>query len=134
MIAPIARTIHFRSSVRYRVRSRPNLRTSRSCDGEVRSDAESDAVTLTSSPPPAGCRTHTYSVGRPGRSIHATDLAEIGTVRDRAADRVERRVTDDEVVVGAVGAEGIVGGRAELRTGLPPAVLATDDPWIETIV
>ena len=53
---------------------------------------------------------------------------------DRAADRVDRRVADDEVVVGAVGTEGIVGGSAELRASLPPAVLAADHPRIETLV
>src|SRR3712207_6477697 len=46
------------------------------------------------------------------------DLAEIGAVRDRATDRIDRRIADDQVEVGAVRAEGVVGGGTELVAGL----------------
>src|SRR5262245_50473244 len=56
------------------------------------------------------------------------DLAEVGSVRDRAADRIDGRVADDQVEVGAGGAEGIVARRADRGTGLPPPVLTGHDP------
>src|SRR4051812_45530241 len=36
------------------------------------------------------------------------DLAEIGAVRDRTADRIDCRIADDQIEVGAVRAEGVV--------------------------
>ena len=61
-------------------------------------------------------------------------MAEIGSVGNRAADRINRRVTDDQVEVRALCAESVVGGGANLRTCLPPAVLATNDTWLQTFV
>jgi hypothetical protein len=52
-------------------------------------------------------------------------------VRDRTADGVDRRVANDEVEIGAMRTQGIVAGRADLRAGLPPPVLAADDARIQ---
>src|ERR687886_1198493 len=59
--------------------------------------------------------------------IRATDLTEVGAVRDRSADRVNRLVVDNKIEIGSVRTEWVIAGRANLRAGLPPAVLATDD-------
>src|SRR5262249_14220984 len=59
------------------------------------------------------------------RSIGAPNLADVRAVGNGAADGVDRRVADQQVEVGAVGAEGVVGGRADLRAALPPDVLAS---------
>jgi hypothetical protein len=44
-------------------------------------------------------------------SLCRADLAEVGAVRDRAADRVDRVVGDNEVQIGAVRAERIIAGQ-----------------------
>ncbi len=81
-----------------------------------------------------------YPSARPGidyRELSVnqrSDLTEVGAMRHRAADRVDRGVADHEIEIGAFRAEGVVAGRADLRTGLPPAVLTADDPRIEALV
>jgi hypothetical protein len=55
-------------------------------------------------------------------------------VGDRATDRVDRCVTDDEVEVGTVRTEGVVAGRTDVRACLPPAVLAADNAWLQGVV
>src|SRR5262245_45233052 len=69
-----------------------------------------------------------------GRRCSAAHLTQIRAEGYRAAHRIECRVADDEVVVGAVRAERIVAGRADLRALLPPAVLAADHLGIEVLV
>ena len=69
-----------------------------------------------------------------GNSIGAADLTQVGAVRDRAADRIDRRVADDEVEVGAFRAERVVAGLADLRARLPPTVLPADDVRLQTLV
>src|SRR5262249_982012 len=64
----------------------------------------------------------------------AADLTDVGGMRDGAADGIDRGVADDEIVVGAVGAEGIVAGRADLGTRLPPAVLTADHARLQAVV
>ena len=61
-------------------------------------------------------------------------LAQIGAVRRRAADRIERRAADDQVEIGALRTERIVAGRTDRRAGLPPAVLANHHARIEAVV
>src|SRR5439155_25154077 len=68
------------------------------------------------------------------RSGRAADLAEIGAVRGGAADRIDRRCPDQQVEIGAVRAERVVAGRAELGAGLPPAMLADHDARVEVVV
>src|SRR4030095_9347172 len=71
--------------------------------------------------------------GQP-RSIGAADLAKICAMRYGSAHRIDRGVADDQIEIGAVRSEGIVARRTDLGTRLPPAVLAADDPGIETLV
>src|SRR2546423_1478217 len=69
-----------------------------------------------------------------GCSVSASDLAERGSVGDRPADRVDGVVADEEIEVRAGGTERVVAGRADLRAGLPPSVLAADDARLQTLV
>src|SRR5262245_32411657 len=55
-------------------------------------------------------------------------------MRNRAADRIKRGVANEQVEISAGPSEGVIARGADLATGLPPAVLAADDPWIETRV
>src|SRR5262245_23560714 len=59
------------------------------------------------------------------------NLAEIGAERRRAADRVARRRTDQQVVAGTRRPEGIVAGRTELLAALPEAMLPHHHARIE---
>src|SRR2546428_7873650 len=55
-------------------------------------------------------------------------------MRGRAADRVKRSGADEQVEIGAHWPERVVARRADLGTGLPPAVCADRDPGIELVV
>src|SRR4029450_13556219 len=55
-------------------------------------------------------------------------------MRHRPAHGIDGRVADDQVEIGAVRAERIVAGRADLRAGLPPAVLAARDARLQGLV
>jgi len=68
------------------------------------------------------------------RSGDRADLAQIGAVRCRSADRIERRAADDQVEIGAVRSERIVAWRPDLCAGLPPAVLADHHTGVEIAV
>src|SRR5207302_1770983 len=85
---------------------------------------------------PASSRRRTgWTRREPGASsIGAADLTQVGAVRDRAADRLDRPVADDEVEVGAFRAERVVAGLADLRARLPPTVLPADDVRLQTLV
>src|SRR5262245_37168244 len=63
----------------------------------------------------------------PQLSLRAPDLTEVGAVRDRAADRVDRVIPDNQVEIGPLRTEWVIAGRANLRAGLPPTMLAADD-------
>src|SRR5262245_20967932 len=67
-------------------------------------------------------------------SIGAADLAEVGAMRHGSAHGIDRGVADDQIEIGAVRSEGIVARRADLRTRLPPAVLAASDARIQALV
>src|SRR5690606_10453189 len=67
-------------------------------------------------------------------SIGEANLAEVSAMRDRAANRVDRLVADDQVEIGAVGTEGIIAGQTELRAGLPPAVLPAHHVRLERLI
>src|SRR5262245_43240735 len=71
--------------------------------------------------------------GQP-RSIGGADLAETSAMRHGSAHGIDRGVADDQIEIGAVRSERIVAWRADLGTRLPPAMLAANDPWIETLV
>src|SRR5438876_5793278 len=60
-------------------------------------------------------------------SIRAANLTEVGAVGNRAADRVDRLVADNQVEVCSVRLERVIAGHAKVRACLPPAVLAADD-------
>jgi hypothetical protein len=51
---------------------------------------------------------------------HGSNLAQIGTMRGHAADRVERRGVDEQVEIGACRPERVIAGRTDLGAGLPP--------------
>ena len=76
-----------------------------------------------------GCRTSLADL-----TSGAADLTQIRAVRCGAADRVERRASDQQVVVSAVRPERVVAGRGKFGAGLPPAVLADYDARIEALV
>ena len=67
-------------------------------------------------------------------SIYAADLTEIGAVRNRAADRIDDAVSNDQIEVDSIRTKGIIARRSNLRTSLPPAVLATDHIGLQRIV
>jgi hypothetical protein len=52
-------------------------------------------------------------------------------VRRGTADRVYGRVADQNIVIGALSSLRVIPGPPERRTGLPPAVLRTDDARVE---
>src|SRR5580704_11245867 len=68
------------------------------------------------------------------RSGRGPDLAQIGTDRGSAADRVERSPANDQVQIGAVRPERVVPGGTDPSAGLPPAMLADHNPRIEVLV
>jgi len=55
-------------------------------------------------------------------------------VRDRAADRVDRLVADNQVEVCSVRTERVIAGHAKVRACLPPAVLAADDMRLKCVI
>ena len=66
--------------------------------------------------------------------VDPPDLAQMSSMRRRAADRVARVPADDQVEAGAVGSERVVARRADLGASLPPAVLAADNARVEARV
>src|SRR5262245_50400306 len=63
-----------------------------------------------------------------------SNLAQIATMRGRAADRVARSSVNEQVAIGAHRPERVVAGRADLGAGLPPAVGTNRDPGVEVVV
>src|SRR5262245_13841322 len=60
-------------------------------------------------------------------SIRAAELTQVGAVRNRAADRVDHLVADNQVEIGAIRSERVISGRTNVRASLPPAVLSAHD-------
>src|SRR5262249_38924816 len=54
-------------------------------------------------------------------------LADIGAHWHRTADRIDRRVADDQIKICRIRTAGWIASRPNLRTGLPPTVLAAHD-------
>jgi hypothetical protein len=69
-------------------------------------------------------RLHSRSSCAPSGS---TNLAQVRPMRHRPTHQIDRVVADDQVEIGAVGAEGIVGVSTNLGTVLPPSMLTTRD-------
>src|SRR6516225_4768881 len=80
---------------------------------------------------PVAGRVRTLATGASGDAL---DLAQIGAVRSRSADGIERRGADDQVEVGSIRSERIIAGCADLGAGLPPAVFADHDIGVEAVV
>ena len=59
------------------------------------------------------------------------DLAQVGLVRSRAADRITRGGADEQVEVRIRRLDRVVAGQAEFGTALPPAMLAHYNAGIE---
>src|SRR6516164_3110432 len=55
-------------------------------------------------------------------SIFAANLAEVGAVGDRAADRVDCLVANNKIEVCSVRTERVITGHANVRACLPPRV------------
>src|SRR5215475_5642383 len=53
-------------------------------------------------------------------------LADVGAHGHRTADRVDRVVADDQIEIRRIRTDGRIARRLDLRTALPPAVLAAD--------
>src|SRR5438876_805710 len=67
-------------------------------------------------------------------SIGAANLTEVGAVGDRAADRVDRLVADNQVEVCSLRTERVIAGHANVRACLPPAMLAADDMRLKGVI
>src|SRR2546430_17354295 len=70
----------------------------------------------------------------PDPSIGAANLTEVGAVGDRAADRVDRLVADNQVEVCSLRTERVIAGHANVRACLPPAMLAADDMRLKGVI
>ena len=76
----------------------------------------------------------TSTVERRALSLQALDLAHIRPHGHGAADGVDVVVADQYIEIGTVRADRLEPGCIDLRASLPPAVAATDDPWIQRFV
>src|SRR5262245_2498437 len=89
------------------------------------------AVSGSALPPPAPL----WSTGScPLGFCNRSNLAQIGPMRGRAADGIERVAADEQVEIGACLAKRIVGRCTECRAALPPAMFAHYDARIEVRV
>src|SRR5215469_15096426 len=55
------------------------------------------------------------------------DFALIGSMWRCAADRIDAFISDNQVEVGAIVAEGVIAWQIQLPTSLPPSMLRTND-------